>query len=588
MTDPPADRRLYAALAATTLVAFVLASAVYWVPAHPGVDQNGYLVGGKMMAATGSTGFRPDNPFAFVGRMWVQTADGRCFPKYPLGLSAGYAAVLKLGGRWGVRLCFCVNPLAMAAGLVATFALIRRLAGSFAGWLGLLLVATSPVCAGLTDNPNSHATAFCCVAWGMLLLPLAASRTTAGSDADPPPPDPAPRSRKRRDLARAAAAGLLLGCAVTIRYTEGLLLLPIGLVALLDGRRAWPRTAVTVAAWAVPVAVLVVYNLHQMGTLTGYDPTNESTGFARANLAVNWETMARELAGTGLFFTLPFAVLGIIAAARDQPRTAVLLAAWAGPNLLLYSAYYWAPDDASISYLRFTLTVFPALAAAVVLGLRWVRTIEGPAATAAVGLVVAIGCGVGLWTSLDNAAADAAVDRSALASAAAIRAAAPVGSVVFGPDKVLNYLQLVGDYRLYDTQQFSRPFVQRMATVDPNAPTGLQPQRAAAIYAAHKDDTESDLLREQASLATAALAAGRRVFVVEPVTARIAARLSAGRRFVARVVGGWEEPPDLRPRRRPTVAARRPDPAAVQWQIVELKPPVPSALPSRRGRKRAA
>ena len=579
--EPAADRRAYAAVAAAVVLVFLAASWAYWVPAHPGVDQNGYLVGGKMFARSWTTGFRPDSPYAFVGRMWVQTADGRCFPKYPLGLSVVYAAMLKLGGgRLGVPLCFAVNPLAMAAGLVATFGVVRRLAGSFAGVLGLLIVATSPVCAGLTDNPNSHATAFCCVAWGMWLLL---------------------RWWQSQGLGSAVAAGLLLGSAVTIRYTEGLLLLPLATVAALNvrrgDRRSWAQAAALLAAWAGPVAALAGYNLHQMRTLTGYDPTNESTGFAWANVAVNWDTMLRELNTTGLFFTLPFAVLGGVAMWRQDWRASLLLATWAVPNLLLYTAYYWAPTDLStISYLRFTLTVFPALATAAVLGLRWLTVDRGPLATVGVGVVVAVGCGAALYRSLDNAAVDAATDRATLRGAAAVAAAAPPGSVVFGPDKLLNFLQLVSDYQLYDTRQFNARFVQQLGAVDPNAPTGLQPQRARAVYAAHKDESDSQLMDDEAKLMADALAAGRRVFVIDAATAggtrgpAGAARLAARERFTVRLVGGWDETPEdrLRANRKAAAVGRagrassRQATGVIEWQVVEIRESPPLALPSKR------
>src|SRR4051794_14086229 len=44
------ERWIYALLAAAFVGLFFFASMRYWVPAHPGVDQNGYLVGGRMLA----------------------------------------------------------------------------------------------------------------------------------------------------------------------------------------------------------------------------------------------------------------------------------------------------------------------------------------------------------------------------------------------------------------------------------------------------------------------------------------------------------------------------------------------------------
>ena len=581
--EPAVDRRVYAAIAVAIVLAFFVAAGFYWVPAHPGTDQNGYLVGGKLFARTGSTGFRPDDPYSFVGRMWVQTADGRCFPKYPLGLSVVYGLLLKIGGaRHGIPLCFGVNPVAMGLALVATFLIVRRLAGSFAGVLGLLIVATSPVCVGLTDNPNSHATALCCVAWGMWLL-LGWWQSYG--------------------LWRAVGAGLLLGAAVTIRYTEGLLLLPMAAVALLNlrrDRRAWLEAAALGLAWAGPVALLAGYNLHAMHTLTGYDPTNESTGFAWANFAVNWDTMLRELNTTGLLFTLPFAVLGGVAMWRREWRTSLLLALWVGPNLVLYTAYYWAPNDPStISYLRFTLTVFPALAAMALLGMGWLTATGGPLATVGIGLVVAIGCGAGLYTALDNATVEAATNRAVLRGAQTITGLAPAGSVVLGPDRLLNYLQLAGDYRLYDTQQFNRQAIQQLGTIDPNAPTGLQPQRAEAIYAAHRDESEGQLVAHEAQLVTEALAAGRRVFVVEASTGAGrpggVARLVVRDRFTARVVGGWDETPEERVRAKrkgPVVgngrAATRGGEGTITWEVIEIRPPAPTLSGPAKPRRRKA
>ena len=60
------------------IVTFFWTTQQWWVPAHGGVDQNGYLVGGKQLALTGSMALRPRSPvdgtidpFQFVGKMWV-------------------------------------------------------------------------------------------------------------------------------------------------------------------------------------------------------------------------------------------------------------------------------------------------------------------------------------------------------------------------------------------------------------------------------------------------------------------------------------------------------------------------------------
>src|SRR5690606_17935688 len=77
--------------------------------------------------------------------------------------------------------------------------------------LGAILLGSSPVTLYLATNPNSHASTLACVVWGMVLLL---------------------RWWRCGGLWTARGAGWLLGYAATIRYTEGLLILPLALVAI--------------------------------------------------------------------------------------------------------------------------------------------------------------------------------------------------------------------------------------------------------------------------------------------------------------------------------------------------------------------
>ncbi|MGH7214734.1 MAG: hypothetical protein ACREIT_08220, partial [Tepidisphaeraceae bacterium] len=274
----------------------------YWVPAHQGVDQNGYIVGGKMLAQHWTMKFVPSlpgsaatfDPHQFVGRMWVGadhgTASERYYPKYPIGLPLLFAVAMKLGGAsGGAVLVYWINPVAMTLATFATFYLLRLVGGSFLALLATIAFATSPVTLGLTNEVNSHATTVCCVAWGMFFLLRwwqeggdAPDCETASEGED--------RSRWWRWFLvsgaslRRIGAGVLLGYACTIRYTEGLLVVPLVLVALFNLRwrdwRSWVDSALLGAWWAVPVLALLTYNVRAIGSLTGYDTTNESTGFA--------------------------------------------------------------------------------------------------------------------------------------------------------------------------------------------------------------------------------------------------------------------------------------------------------------------
>jgi hypothetical protein len=360
-------------------VGYFYVAMVYWVPAHGGVDQNGYLYGARRLLETGSMEVAPNDPFAFVGRMWVTgKAEGTFYPKYPIGLPFIFAIASAIGG---ITLVYLVNPIAMTLGLVATYLIVRRLThSSFYGLMGMIVVATSPVTTGLTNNPNSHATALCTVAWGMYFL----LRWWEGP------------ARGLWPWLRAALAGFLSGAAVTIRYTEGLLLLPMGVVVALacwdahrgrlarwfDRRRdagghaspkarrwSWKHERILQAvamgvAWWVPVGALLAVNYSYFGSPTGYDPTHESTGFSWKDLTNNWDTMLRQFYLTGLMFVFPLAIIGLLVWFRHDVKRALFVAAWAVPCVFIYTAYYWAPDGLAIGYSRFFLTAFPAMVAA--------------------------------------------------------------------------------------------------------------------------------------------------------------------------------------------------------------------------------
>jgi Dolichyl-phosphate-mannose-protein mannosyltransferase len=588
LNETPIYRWVYFAIAVVLVIANFAAMHVYWAPAHPGVDQNGYLVGGKMFAKTFSTGFTPANPYQYVGTMWVENGYGRYYPKYPLGLSVLDAITLKIGGaKYGIPLTFMINPIAMALAMLATFMLLRLAVGSFYAVLGMLIVATSSVTIGLTNNPNSHATAICCVAWGMYLLV---------------------RWWQSNGFWRAIGAGFLLGMAVTIRYTEGMELLPIALVVLLNLRwkkvRSWAESAALLAAWAVPVVILVSYNWVTMHTITGYDPTNESTGFSWDNFTNNWETMVRQICNSGLFFIIPFSLLGMVMMWKWNWKFTAMLFCWIIPSLVIYTAYYWAPDNGTIMYLRFYLTIFPALALAAVWSMKRLieladrdgsRILPG----VAVAIVLMVSCGVSLNSAMADVEVDAKTNLALQQGTAKILKTCPSGSTIFAQAKPLNFLQLAGDYDLYDVQQFTRQSMQRFSRINErmDQPSGLQPQRAEEMFTRLSRLGDSQLLEDQNKLMTDAISGGHRVFMIYPKASYgQMLRFLPRREFTVQVAGEWDDwsgdqRPGMpggpgfmrRPPRRFGAAAKDQTPESekpVVWQILEVKlaPPPPVSM----------
>jgi hypothetical protein len=653
--EPAWRRWLYAMIAVAVTVGYCVMALQFWVPAHGGTDQNGYLLGAKQLLRTGSMAQSPPDEFGFVGRMWV-TADPATnvyYPKYPIGLPAIYAVALAVGG---IDLVYLVNPVAMSFALLATYLLVSRLLGGFYGILGMLIVTVSPVTVGLTNNPNSHATAACTVAWGMLLLFAWWRQSKAGPGA----------------WARAICAGLLLGMAVTIRYTEGLLLLPVGCViafAVWDAhghrferrgravdvepapasrtgpastRWSWRseptfQAVALLVAWALPVGALLTVNHAYFGSPTGYDPTHESTGFRWTHLADNWDVMLRQFHTTGLAFIFPVAMIGLAVWFRSQVRTAIVLAAWALPCIFIYTVYYWAPDGLAIGYSRFFLTVFPALVAAglFVLQLMDVHdvrprrvlivasvacfigavtgTVLGSKIEDGWGAVPGLGLGAGggalvgvllylrpgvtvamagsvvpFMTSIANLEADRRTQAALHAGTEVVTRNVPADAIVFSKDALIHHLQFVGDWQFYPIDLFSDVAVRRLAeqSGDLDKAQPFQAERAKALHDLLKDDDNAQLARRQNQLMEKWLTAGRRVFFVVTRTEYngLRNRFFPAKTYKATVLDTWSDAPApdaSNPRRLPGRPARLADRAAV-WQVIEVtrRDPIATTAPA--------
>jgi Dolichyl-phosphate-mannose-protein mannosyltransferase len=213
--DLPADRRLYLAFTLLAIGLFAAAMACYFVPASRGGDKNGYLLGGKAMLSHPLRGLRSPDEYAYLGRYWIRLPSGRYGLKFSPGLPALDAVVMGIA-RGSATAGHAVTPVCTVLALLGAFFLFGDLAGSFAAFLGVVILASNSTVLVLANTPTSHAPALCTVTWGLYLL-----------------------LRWWRDgiVAAAIGAGLLLGYSATIRYTEVLLLMPMAAAIF---TRCWP------------------------------------------------------------------------------------------------------------------------------------------------------------------------------------------------------------------------------------------------------------------------------------------------------------------------------------------------------------
>lgn len=560
--EPMWHRLLFLGLTLVFTAAYFVALYLVTAPAHLGIDQNGYLVGGRLLAEQGDMALHLTNPFQFVGGMFVGVDDPATgaiayWPKYPAGLPLLYAACFWImptdaGAVW---LAHYVSPIAAALSVLGMFFLGRFAGGSFLGLLAAIALAGSQMLLGLGTNPNSHAAALCFVVWGFVAL-LAWWRSGR--------------------MLFGIAAGLCIGYAFTIRYTEGLLGLPLGIACLSAWTARRPvisglRVIVPIVAWGVPVAGLLAWNKWKMGLWTGYGATSESAGlsfktffqieersgaFNLGNFLDNWQTMAEQLNDGGLFFLVPIGVLGVLALLARRFQLGLVMLAWLLGTVGIYTAYYWAPDTSwEFAYLRFFLTVLPVMLFGVSYGL-W-RVLQAPTAGQAslrsdtklwrsimqpvvAGLIVAIAVGmgtyraVGIVPTVQASSVDGAPGLQAhyqnnnkyAVLSNLLREASQPGDIVLvnSPGNniianLLHHFQFALQADTYDVSMFSDRYARRVRNMgrmvggDGEADV-FDPTRHAELLALYEGKTQDDLDGELESVITRALDGGHDAWLV--------------------------------------------------------------------------
>ena len=130
--------------------------------------------------------------------------------------------------------------------------------------------------------------------------------------------------------------------------------------------RTWAPSATLAIGWLLPVVFLLAFNKLTVGTTTGYDTTNESTGFTYKTFMNKWNDTLTQLYNQGLYFILPVGLVGLVMALRWSWRAALLLLLWFVPGTLLYMAYYYGRGMPLIGYLRFFTSMLPAAVVAAV------------------------------------------------------------------------------------------------------------------------------------------------------------------------------------------------------------------------------
>ncbi|HEX3356211.1 MAG TPA: glycosyltransferase family 39 protein [Tepidisphaeraceae bacterium] len=328
---------------AVILIGYSLLLYHNFAPAITEPDDNGYFAQGTLLAQTGHTWFKPESDAQYIGMHWLVTPAEQYISRYPPGLAVMIAGVYKL---FGYKASLLVNPGLSVLALIAMFLLARRLVST--GWslAATVLLAFNPQFVHHALSGDSHMGVTCFLAWGVYFLV---------------------RWSQNPKLWLTLAAGFCIGCIPTIRYPDSIMAFGAAAFLLFHLKRfpGVTRHLILFAIGAaIPILPLLIRNQILLGAFwrTGYALTNEQTGFGWNYFkehALNYIQTINS-GGIGLLFALGITgITSMICLPKFRPL-GVMLALFTVPMLLLYMAYYWAPQMNAATTMRFLVPTFPA------------------------------------------------------------------------------------------------------------------------------------------------------------------------------------------------------------------------------------
>ena len=519
---------LFSAPVALAIVAlFCALLSGYHVASYDGIDENGYLITARSLATKGDSGKVLDDPNEFVSGNYVLADNGSYYGKYPLGYPALCVLAYKLGGPTAV---FLVNPILAALAVLGTFFLGRAMLGEFAGALAAILLATNPLHAYFANSALSHSGSICFAVWGMFFL----WRWTGSGG-----------------KWNAFLAGALSAYASTVRYTDGLLVLPI--IAMVAWRyfkvespadlQPVARELMIVSA-LIAVTPLLIHHWRAFGApwVTGYSLCGESTGFGWKFFKENWWLMLTRMDTGGLILLFPLGLVGLAYLAIHDAKRGLLLGLWAVPGLLLYSAYYWAPQGDGPGYVRFFVSVFPPLILSALALLCFAVRARPWWWEVGLGAFVAVVATANLREATHQL--NRQMDRLLFdkETSERVRDKLKDGAVIVASDRLLNFIEFAGDWHLYPLETFDRGAIQnRIKNLKDNDPRPFQRRKAEKLAETRGQKSDSDLTQEQRDLIKKQLAAGREVAMIMPKDQYRRARGRLGDKFEFDPLIEWTE-----------------------------------------------
>jgi hypothetical protein len=405
----------------------------YFEPGISTPDANGYFAQARHLVERGQTWFDAVSPVQYVGMHWLSENGQRYYSHYPPGMSVLLAVFWVLGGPVAA---LWMNPILTALTLLGLFFLARVWLGEVWALLAVVVMAINPVVAQFALGCDSHPTVAFLLVWGVFFL------ITWGA---------------REEHRWAVLAGLFLGAIPTVRYAEATYALGIGLYLLMllkQNPNRWRGVLFLTTAAAVPIMGLLVRNAMAFGAFwkTGYTLTSEQTAFSVSNLMAHAPLYLQNIQSDGLGFWAAFGLAGLLGLCgrRETRQVGMLLTGIVLPSLLLYMAYYFAPENMAAPTLRFLLPIFYIIVVAGVWIFKGAYDTQPQAMRLVVIGVMILTVVWGLPQSFMVLARAQSANVGLIRITNALREQAEPGAIVIAPQQIQEHLDFLGEWHLVD------------------------------------------------------------------------------------------------------------------------------------------
>jgi hypothetical protein len=279
--------------------------------------------------------------------------------------------------------------------VIGMFFLGRMFLGGFGGALAAILLATNPLYATYALCSWAHISSTCFTIWAMFFTW---------------------RWGHRGGWVNAALAAGCISYAASIRYTDILLLLPLGFSAGVrfwdlgrgssenGGRVLFFKECGVIALAGIIVALpMLIHHTLAFGApwKTGYSYCEENTAFSWQLARAHGPLLLEKMGAYGMKFIFPLGLLSLAFLLFYEWKRAIFLALWIIPTLLLYLGYYYAPTGENPYYVRFFITIFPPLMLSA-LSLVFLREYRVVRTSIAFVLILCVGLYLLKWNLLKN------------------------------------------------------------------------------------------------------------------------------------------------------------------------------------------